>query len=256
MSDDSGFSESQNSSVAAMDSCIWVTVSLLDLQYDLCAAWCTHISCMSKWTPVCFEAPPSSLSLPFHMSLFTFSLYSKLLSTGQHFITDQSTFAFWSSMIPISAFQTAKGRSLCTGRHTVRSPALRKLSAVYWYTLLWAHTHTHTCALKFICRYHLPSPPISSLFLWLFVLLCVCRRQLPLSPCWTGRTMRDGHPCTLPLPTVTRQWWRCWRLMRAVMWQLMITSSERRCTGQLCSVGAHRSCMWLTASWMTTTHWN
>lgn len=84
MSDDSGFSESQNSSVAVMDSCIWVTVSLLDLQYDLCAAWCTHISCMSKWTPVCFEAP-------FIIFVSSFS------NLSLHFLSVQQTALHWSA---------------------------------------------------------------------------------------------------------------------------------------------------------------
>lgn len=142
-------------------------------------------------------------------------------------------FASWSSTIPTLAFQTVRERSLCTGQHTVRSLALHRLSAVYWYALLCTHAQVNL----------LLSPSILTYLTYIvfhFFLSRGCRRRLPLSPCWTGRTMREGHPCTLQLQTVTRQWWRCWRLMRAVMWRPMITSSERLCTGQLCSVGDHR----------------
>lgn len=205
--------------------------------------WSNFFYVNGKNSHLCFELRPLSLSLPFY-----FSLHSKLLSTGQRFITDQNTFASWSSTIPTSASQTARARSLYTGQHTVRSPALHKLSAVYWYTLLRSHT------LKWICHHH-PASSSVNLHVFFFFSADVCvrlwRKQLPLSPYWTGRTMRGGRPCTLPLLTVTRQWWRCWRLTRAVTWQLMITSSERRCTGQLCSVGEHTSCM---KPWMTATH--
>lgn len=177
-------------------------------------------------SPQCSEAPPSTLSLPFHLSL-----NSKPLSIGQHFITVRSTFASWSSTIPTSAFRTVRERSLCTGQHTVRSLALHRLSAVYWYALLCSRVNL---LLSFSILTYL------TYIVFHFFLLRGCRRRLPLSPCWTGRTMRDGPPCTLQLQMVTRQWWRCWRLMRAVMWRLMITSSERLCTGQLCSVGDRR----------------
>lgn len=136
-------------------------------------------------------------------------------------------------MTPTSAFQTTKERSLCTGLHTVRSPAPRKLSAVSWY----AHTHAYVRTLKSVSPHIIRTYQSACYFF-----CCVCRRQHPLSPCWTGRTTKEGLLCISPLQTGMRRWWRCWRRTRAAMWRPMITSSGRHCTGQLCWVSDHRSC--------------
>lgn len=132
--------------------------------------------------------------------------------------------------------------------HSQEPSATQTVRCILVHTIALTHTQVNLSS----------SPRIlirqSACFFFFFsadVCVRLWRKQLPLSPYWTGRTMRGGRPCTLPLLTVTRQWWRCWRLTRAVTWQLMITSSERRCTGQLCSVGEHTSCI---KPWRTATH--
>lgn len=142
MSDDTGFSRSQNSSVAVIESCNWAVPHC----WSVIVIFVQRGPVFSRWTPTMFYKVLSStfVSLFACLSLlFTLSFrFSKPLFTGQRFITGQNTFASWSNMTPTSAFQTTKERSLCTGLPTVRSPPPRKLSAVYWYT----HTHTGLCA--------------------------------------------------------------------------------------------------------------